>query len=144
MEPSTLFSIANGYATISWIALFILFDNPRMSRIIAAAGILPLCLLYAVLLIPGLSQMDPSSFSSLQNVASLFSRHEAVLVGWIHYLAFDLLTGMTIAISAVKNGINRWALLPIFFFTFMLGPVGFVLYYIFLSIRKKEWAPSLF
>lgn len=144
MDPSKLFSFANGYASISWIALFLLYENQRMPRIIAAASILPLCLLYAILLIPGLGQMDPSAFSTLEGVSGLFSQPEAVLVGWIHYLAFDLLTGMTIAISARNHGLSRWVLIPVFFFTFMLGPVGFLMYYILLSIKKKEWAPALF
>lgn len=144
MDTSHLFSFANGYASISWIALFLLYENQRMPRIIAAASILPLCLLYAILLIPGLKQMDPSAFSTLEGVSGLFSQPEAVLVGWIHYLAFDLLTGMTIAISARNHGFNRWVLIPVFFFTFMLGPVGFLIYYILLSIKRKQWAPALF
>jgi hypothetical protein len=144
MTPDTLFSIANGIALLGWIALIVMYSSPKMSRIVIGSAVLLLCMAYLILLVPGLGNMDPEAFNTLGGVMQLFTQPEAVLVGWIHYLAFDLMTGVTIAVSGIKNGFNRWVLLPCFFFTFMLGPVGLLFYLVLLSVKNREWFPSMF
>ena len=83
--------------------------------------------------------MQPDSFGSLDGVAALFVNREALLAGWIHYLAFDLLTGIFIVNNARKNGIGIALLLPCLFFTFMLGPVGLLLYLLIRWTRTKNY-----
>ena len=46
-------------------------------------------------------------FSSLQNVALLFSNPWLLLAGWIHYLAFDLLIGAWEVRDARDRGISH-------------------------------------
>jgi hypothetical protein len=144
MTPDTLFSIANGIALLGWIALVVLYSKPQMPRIVIGSAVFLLCVAYLVLLVPGLGDMNPEAFNTLGGVMQLFTQSEAVLVGWIHYLAFDLMTGVTIAVSGRRNGYNRWILMPGFFFTFMLGPVGLLFYIVMLSVKKREWLPSMF
>jgi hypothetical protein len=144
MNPEFLFSFFNGWAAVCWIYLIAFYHKPETMQRLAGVGVLFLALAYAILLVPGLGQMDLAAFSTLSGVMSLFTQPEAVLVGWIHYLAFDLFTGIILAHSAQKYGFSRWAMLPIFFFTFMLGPVGFLIYSIMLMVKTKSALPKFF
>jgi uncharacterized membrane protein len=87
-----------------------------------------LSIAYASLIFKALAPTDFEKFNTLGGVVSLMSAPGAALVGWIHYLAFDLMVGLFIAANAAKHGISRWVILPCFLFTFMLGPVGLLLY----------------
>jgi Domain of unknown function (DUF4281) len=144
MDTEFLFSFFNGWAALCWIYLIVFYHKPETMPRLAGVGVLFLALAYAILLVPGLGQMDLAAFSTLAGVMSLFTQPEAVLVGWIHYLAFDLFTGIVLAHSAQRYGISRWVMLPIFFFTFMLGPVGFLIYSILLMVKTKSALPKFF
>lgn len=143
MSVSQLFSIANTYALLGWLAMVILYHREDFHKWIVAIVVLPLSVFYATLLIPSLGQMSSESFSTLENVMQLFTNDKAVLMGWIHYLAFDLLTGLSIAMSAKSYNINRWVMLPFWFFTLMAGPFGFALYYTFLMLKTKSLLPKI-
>jgi hypothetical protein len=144
MNPESLFSFFNGWAAVCWIYLIAFYHKPETTQRLAGVGVLFLALAYAIMLVPGLGQMDPAAFSTLSGVMSLFTQPEAVLVGWIHYLAFDLFTGIILSHSARKYGFSRWMMLPIFFFTFMLGPIGFLSYCILLMVKTKSALPKFF
>lgn len=143
MATEQLFSIANSYAMLGWIAMIVLYHKENFQKWIIAIVVMPLAIFYATLLIPGLGQMSSESFSTLENVMQLFTNDKAVLMGWIHYLAFDLLTGLSIAMSAQSYNINRWVMLPFWFFTLMAGPFGFALYYTFLMLKTKSLLPKI-
>ena len=68
------------------------------------------------------------SFSTLAGVAALFANPWLVVAGWLHYLAFDLLTGTWEARDSVSRGVPRWLLVPCLFLTLMLGPMGWGAY----------------
>jgi hypothetical protein len=85
-----------------------------------------------------------AGFSSLAQVAVLFSSPYALLAGWIHYLAFDLFTGAWEARDAARHGISRWAVLPCLLLTFLLGPLGLALYLLLkLALRRIVGAGSI-
>ena len=69
---------------------------------------------------------DPASFSTLAGLAKAFSNPGVMLVGWVHYLAFDLWTGAWEAEEAHRRGVPHWALIPCLVLTFLVGPVGLV------------------
>jgi hypothetical protein len=50
------------------------------------------------------------------------------VIGWTHYLAFDLFTGLWIARDADNKGFSRVAQVPILFATLMAGPVGLLIW----------------
>ena len=126
----TLFSLASTVVLPAWLALAIA-PTHRWTQRIAAVG-LPalLALAYASLLLATL--LVPSGagggFGSLDAVAALFSDRRALLAGWIHYLAFDLMVGAWEARDAGRVGVSRWALVPSLLLTFLAGPAGFLLY----------------
>ncbi len=125
---------------LGWL-LLIIAPYWKYTRPIVQYGVIVilLSLLYAYLifLAPG-GSMDFDAFGSLQGVMGLFTDPKATLAGWVHYLAFDLFIGTWEVGDAKKHGINRWFVLPCLFFTFMLGPVGLLLYLILRSFMTKK------
>ena len=72
--------------------------------------------------------IDFEAFSSLELLSKLFSDPFLVLLGWVHYLAFDLFVGSWILKDSEKYGIHHGLVIPCLLCCFMLGPVGFLLY----------------
>ena len=131
MSWAAIFAIANGWALLCWIALALAPRWPALLSAILYLGVALLCLSYAVLiggLLGGL--IDPggtgsaAGFSTIAGVMGIFSTPGGATIGWIHYLAFDLFTGLWIARDGDAKAIARWIQLPVLLLTFMLGPVG--------------------
>ena len=59
--------------------------------------------------------------------------------GWLHYLAFDLLTGTWEARDSVSRGVPRWLLVPCLFLTLMFGPMGWGAYMLVRLRFGGEW-----
>lgn len=139
MDPSLLFSIANTIAMFTWIVLIIYPYSDRLRQIIIAVPITLLGLAYAYLVISSFQMDTFNDFGSLEGVMSLFQNQGAVLAGWIHYLAFDLMVGLYISSNAQKVGINRWFILPSLLLTFMLGPMGLLSYLSLRTLLTKKY-----
>lgn len=139
MNLETIFSIANATALIGWLSLAFLYKVKGVRTILLVA-VIPLLLAVAYTVAISASFLGPhqGGFDSLANVALLFQNKTALLAGWIHYLCFDLLLGTYETYDAEKHQINHWLILPCLFFTFMFGPVGFLLYQILKFIIKKQ------
>ena len=86
--------------------------------------------IYAVLLIAamGFGVGDPEAGFSLTGVQALFNHPNGVLIGWSHYLVFDLFVGAWIARDGQRLGIAHWQLIPCILGSFVFGPVGLLLY----------------
>jgi hypothetical protein len=140
MKAEQIFSIANLVAMISWIILAL---APRwiLTRKVILSGVIPLLLsvAYLVLVVLFFGSAE-GSFSSLAGVMKLFTNEWAVLAGWIHYLAFDLWVGIWEVKDSQGRGISHWFVIPCLFFTFMLGPIGFLMYSILRFFLAKEVA----
>ena len=138
MKAEQIFSIANLIAMISWIILAV---APRwtLTRKIILSGAIPLLLsaAYFVLIVVFFGKSE-GGFGSLADVMKLFTNEWTMLAGWIHYLAFDLLVGTWEVKDSQKRGISHWFVVPCLFLTFMLGPIGFLLYSILRFFASKE------
>jgi hypothetical protein len=77
----------------------------------------------------------PGGFSSLEDVALLFTNRWALLAGWLHYLAFDLLVGCWEVRDARDRRVPQWLVVPCLFLTFMFGPAGWLAY---LAVRTAR------
>ena len=75
-------------------------------------------------------------FGSLADVSALFQDPWTLLAGWIHYLAFDLLTGVWETRDAARRGVPHWLVVPCLFLTFMFGPAGWLLYMGVRNVRR--------
>lgn len=139
MTPDQLFQLANGLALLNWLLLIILPKWKWTGRITVGIVVAILSVLYAYLVFGALQVNDLSNFGTLEGVTQLFAEGKAVLAGWLHYLAFDLMTGWFIVTNAIKHQINHWAVIPCLLLTFMLGPTGLLLYLIVRSLVKRAY-----
>ena len=136
MSPSDVFSIANYMAMPMWL-LMILLPNWKVTRWLIDYKLIPvlLSLIYAYYIVLSMSGDGSMDFGSLESVMTLFTVENAVLAGWVHYLAFDLLVGMWMLDQNKKLKIHPVLMAPCLLGTFMLGPVGFLL---FLGLRTTK------
>lgn len=139
MTPDFIFQLASQIALPGWLLLMFASNWKWTSRIVVGFIIVALAATYAFLVLPMFSPEMFSSFGTLEGVMNLFTDPTAVLVGWIHYLAFDLMVGWFIVFDAQREGINRWFLIPCLLFTFMLGPVGFLMYLLLRLVILKKY-----
>ena len=130
MDLELIFSVASVLSMIGWLILLASPFNPHWSDRIAGFAI-PLILSagYVTLIIIFPSDGD-GGFGSLAEVAALFSHENAVLAGWVHYLAFDLLIGAWICRSARRENLSFWLVVPCLPLTFLLGPAGFLAFFL--------------
>jgi hypothetical protein len=141
MTPETVFQVANTVALLTWIVLA-LFQRRRWA---ATGTVIAVVLLFAAayVTILGAVWMNLSGdFSSLDGVAQLFSNKWALLVGWIHYLAFDLLVGRWETQDAAARGISAWLVVPCLGLTFMFGPAGWLLYVALRTVHAQVYSPT--
>ena len=128
MNAETIFSAANFIALAGWI-LLVFAPRWTWTRKIVLSGAIPLLLsvAYLILIVLFFGRSE-GGFGSLTDVMKLFTNQWNVLAGWIHYLAFDLFVGAWEVKDAEKRGISHWFVIPCLFFTFLLGPIGFLTY----------------
>ena len=142
MDPiNLLFTIANTGILFCWLPLLIL---PRSSwtKTLVEYPYIPLIIsffyLFFLLNDQGLAEAD---FSSLGGIVTLFQNTSpaGAAAGWMHYLAFDFWVGAWILRDSQNKQIaHLWIVFPLLC-TFMLGPVGVLLYALvrFIHDRKK-------
>ncbi len=133
-----LFTIANSAAMVGWV-LMIFAPRFAATRFLVLSGALMLALAatYITLIVLYFGNSE-GNFSSLDGVMQLFQNREAVMAGWIHYLAFDLFVGSWIVSNSRKLGIRHLYIIPCLFFTFMFGPAGLLLYYVVRAAVTKK------
>jgi hypothetical protein len=144
MISEYVFNLGNMLALLAWVML-IIFPSTRIVRVVVISGglLLLLALCYLGMIIAHLPSAE-GDFSSLEGVASMFKNANMVVAGWLHYLAFDLFVGIWITLDARAHKFKHWWIIPSLIFTFMLGPIGLLSYYILRSILMKNWKLGLF
>jgi len=136
MNLELLFSLAGLLAMSGWLFLLASPIIPGWSDKIAGL-IIPLILSVGyVTLIVFFPSGGDGGFGSLAEVVELFSQQNAVMAGWIHFLAFDLLVGAWICRTARRNGVNFWLVIPCLPLTFIFGPAGFLAFSLVRNWRK--------
>lgn len=128
MTPEQVFSIANLIATVAWVMLVVLPRRRWVTGMVTGVVVPMLfAIVYAGIVATTFGRI-PGGFSTLAAVATLFSNPWALLAGWIHYLAFDLLIGTWEAQDARERGLPHLLLVPCLVLTFLFGPAGWLLY----------------
>lgn len=146
MGWDNIFLIANYWAFAAWIALAFLPRDPKVLALILYAGVFMLCLAYAVMIGGFLTgAIDPGGdgggdFTTLAGVMKLFDSPGGATLGWVHYLAFDLFTGMWIARDADQKGFSRIMQFPFLLLTLLVGPVGLLAWLVVRDRRARAQA----
>ncbi len=139
MTPNEVFSSAGMIAMPMW-ALMILLPKWKVTRFLIDHKIIPvlLSIVYAIYILLSLQGGGGLDFGSLDSVMALFTQENAVLAGWVHYLAFDLLVGMWMLDQNKALKIHPLLMAPCLLGTFMLGPVGFLLFMIIRTFKVQQ------
>jgi ABA DEFICIENT 4-like len=141
MDLELIFSLAGVLAMAGWAILLVSPLIPVWSDRIAGLIIPALLSVGYVVLAVFFPAQGDGGFNSLAEVSALFSQPSALLAGWIHYLAFDLLIGAWICKTARQENIRFWFVIPCLPLTFLFGPAGFLAFLLLrLIVRGKPRA----
>jgi len=133
----TLFAAGNLLALACWALLIFGPRNDLVRSAVVYCGAGLLCLAYTAglgLLLTGLVDggslpgAGEAGFTSIAGVRALFLSDGGATLGWLHYLALDLFTGMWIARDADAKQFARMWQAPVLALTFVAGPVGLLLW----------------
>ena len=138
-----LFGVTNLAALSGWAMLLV---GPRRWLPIVRYAVVGFLCAVCVLLFVGLSSglLDPVRAGpapsladySVRGLRALFASDGGIVVGWTHYLAFDLFVGCWIAEKADARGVGRVAQAPVLLATFMAGPLGLLTWFIVQRTRR--------
>lgn len=132
---STLFSLSSLTVMPFWL-LMILAPGWRWTARLVRSPLVAVgpALIYAALVLPELGSVLPAVMTpQLDVIAALLGTPRGATIGWVHFLAFDLLVGRHIFLDARERQIPWWFTSPLLFLVLMLGPLGFLLY---LAVRR--------
>jgi hypothetical protein len=139
MSPAEIFPIVNVAALTAWMLLALWPRQHRVPRVVAGLAV-PAGLAAIYVAIVGTQWSSTrGGFSTLDDVALLFSHPWLLLAGWIHYLAFDLLVGCWEARDARERGVPHVVVVPCLALTFLFGPAGWLAY---LGVRAAYRKPG--
>ena len=148
-----MFAFTNTVVVVAWIVLAFLPRKPLATTAVLYLGVALLCLCYAIMFVTLLSgAADPgqvpgsqpyvASDYSIEGLRRLFMSDAGLVIGWTHYLAFDLFTGLWIARDADNKEFSRAAQLPFLLATFLAGPLGLLTWLMVRERRAREMHPA--
>ena len=138
MNPDLVFTICNTLVLPQWL-LMIVAPKWKVTQWLIRYPVIPVALsLVYIAFVASVFGVEGGGFGSLAEVKKLFTVDGAIVAGWVHYLAFDLLIGSWILVKSQKRGIRHFLIIPCLLLTFMAGPVGWLLYFIIKSMSKKQ------
>lgn len=143
---STLFWLTNAIAVLGWLLLLFAPRKPLTHSAVLYLGVALLCLSYLGMFIALFGGMAdpvraswapaPAAFEySIAGIQALFQTEGGIVLGWTHYLTFDLFVGTWIARDADHKGFARLWQAPFLIATFMAGPIGLLGW---LTIRERR------
>ncbi len=133
----TIFRLSSLIILPFW-ALMIFLPHWRVTRRLISSPLISAvpALCYTVLVIPRIAEVwQTVSSPELMGIAALLGSPVGAMIGWLHFLAFDLFIGRWIFLESRERGISAWIMAPVLFLTLMLGPCGFLL---FLIVRQAR------
>ncbi len=138
MPLEMLFKAANYTVIPFWL---LLIAAPRWTwtqRLVHGPVVLLLLTpIYAYMLFGYAPAPREMSFMTLYGVMVGFSAPHIAVAAWIHILAFDLFVGAWEARDAQRRGVPHWLVVPCLLATFMIGPVGLLLYVVVRFFRGR-------
>jgi hypothetical protein len=136
-----MFKAAHAVVLVGWLALF--FAPVRRSVLIATARLTSVLLAVAYTLLfltRGEGASVLATNYTLDGIGVFFADPALRLLGWVHYLAFDLWVGTWEVEEANRIGLPHILLLLSLVLTFLLGPVGLLSFVLFRALRRRSIA----
>jgi hypothetical protein len=135
-----LFTFVNLVALAGWAMLFLAPRGPRVAAYVLYLCVGLLCLMYAVMFTSQFRSILAGDFLSIEGIRSLFAGDGGIVIGWTHYLAFDLFIGQWIAKDADHKGFSRIVQVPILLLTLLAGPIGLLIWLVMRERRARASA----
>ena len=140
MPWAGLFTFVHVVALAGWALLFLAPRSPRVASYVLYLCVGMICVTYTVMFASQLGSIAGGDFLSIEGIKALFASDGGVVIGWTHYLAFDLFIGQWIAKDADHKGFSRVAQAPILLLTLLAGPIGLL---IWLVARERRARASI-
>ncbi len=146
MTWESIFALVNWIAVAGWLLLLVFPRRPKVLAAILYLGVGLLCLAYLAMIVgmhsgwidaarpAGTPQPNFLDYN-IAGLQNLFVSDGGLVLGWTHYLAFDLFVGLWIARDADNKGFSRIAQAPVLLLTFLVGPVGLL---VWLAVRERR------
>lgn len=137
MSWELVFKLANFSVLPGWL-LLVFLPKHRFTQLVVHGYFYPILLgtFYLYLLVTSFG--GEGGMDTMENLKLSFQRDEILVLGWVHYLVFDLFIGAWITRDAHRNGIMHLMIVPSLILTLFVGPVGLLSYLIIhaISLRK--------
>jgi hypothetical protein len=137
MSLETWFWIAHAPALAGWLALLLVRNEKgvwfaRYAAVALAVG-------YAIIFFSSAPETSVLARDyGMRGVAAFFARPELLLLGWIHYLAFDLFVGSWMVEEGRRIGVPPRVMVPVLILTAMLGPLGLLAFFAARSVPRYD------
>lgn len=142
MSWSTLFAATNAIALVAWALLIFGPRGSRTAAIVLYFGVGLLCLAYAAMFVAQFDSLIGDGVTGIEGIRALFAKDGGIVLGWTHYLAFDLFIGQWIAKDADHKGFSRIAQAPVLLLTLFAGPIGLLIWLVIRERRARAAARS--
>lgn len=141
MSYETLYSAINLAVMPAWLLLALL-PKSDITKKLVHSGVYPVVFgaFYLVLWVRALAfgeSAEGGGFATLETIMIAFSHPNVTLMGWAHYLVFDLFVGAWIGRDAAARGVNHFLVIPCLVFAFLAGPIGLLLYLLIRQFTGK-------
>lgn len=139
-SPEFVFRATSTLALMGWVLLLLSPPGARWSATARrlAGRVLPLAMSLVYVVVLASAWPWQGGFGSLAEVQVLFSQPQALVAGWVHYLAFDLFVGSWIAERGAALGLPHWQLVLLLLLTFLFGPAGLLGFVLLRALRRPR------
>jgi len=137
MDWELVFKLANISVLPGWF-LLIFFPNQQITKYVAHSYLYPtlLGLFYIILMVNSLG--GEGGMDTLENLKVSFGRDEVLVLGWVHYLVFDLFVGAWIVRDSSVLKIGQLTIVPALILTLLAGPIGLLFYLVLRWFYTKK------
>ena len=137
-----LFTFVHLVALAGWLLVFLAPRGPRVASYVLYLCVGLLCLTYTVMFGSEAGTIVRGDFLSIEGIRALFASDAGIVIGWTHYLAFDLFIGQWIAKDADHKGFSRITQAPVLLLTLLAGPIGLLIWLVMRERRARASARS--
>ncbi len=138
MNWNLVFELANLSIVPGWL-LLIFLPRHRLTELIVHSYFYPTLLgvFYLYMLVTSFG--GEGGMDTLENLKTSFQRDEVLILGWVHYLVFDLFIGAWMSRDARNHSIQYLYIVPCLILTLFTGPVGLLSYLILRAIKLQKF-----
>jgi len=127
-----LFWFSSLYILPFWLMMWFAPAHERTAALLGNEWVYlaPLAAAYTLAVLPNLVDilvLLGSDMPTPEIVVSLFDDREVILIGWLHYLAFDLFVGRWTWQRLMATNQPMYVSFPVLLFSMMVAPLGALL-----------------